>query len=484
MLKKIKLPAFLSRLPRRALWILLTLVILIAGGGYAYYRLAYLPNQTNDEPAMQTTTARQGDLVIYASGSGTLIPAAESSLGFRTSGQVTRINVKVGDLVQAGQVLAELDNVTQQIQYAQAKRALEDLASPYAIATAEQDLATAQQEVSSAYSHLAFIISPAVLSSEETVAQAEQDLAEAQSAAKATPSAEADQKVKDAQDALAVAQDRLRGNQLYYENKYVVEHFTVFDRKSGTKYVAAPTDADIAAARADYALAQASVAEAQDYVAVLKGEDIPADATGGNLTQLDDAKLSLQSAEDSLKATQLISPISGTVMSLDLVQGDTVSSGAVTTIADLSKPFLEVFLDATDWENAKVGYDAEVTFDALPDTIYTGKVTQVDPGLYTSGNTSVVRALVELDPPTDGFNLPTGSTAAVDVIAGQARNAVLVPVEALHETSPGNYAVFLLENGKPKLRVVEVGIQDSISAEIKSGLQAGEVVTTGITETR
>jgi multidrug efflux pump subunit AcrA (membrane-fusion protein) len=92
--------------------------------------------------------------------------------------------------------------------------------------------------------------------------------------------------------------------------------------------------------------------------------------------------------------------------------------------------------------------------------------------------------MVELDPPSDGFNLPTGSTAAVDVIAGQARNAVLVPVEALHETSPGNYALFVLENGKPRLRVVDVGIQDTLYAEIKSGLQAGEVVTTGIAATR
>ena len=153
-------------------------------------------------------------------------------------------------------------------------------------------------------------------------------------------------------------------------------------------------------------------------------------------------------------------------------------------IADLSKPYLEVFLDATDWENVKVDYSAEVTFDALPDTTFTGKVTQVDPGLYTSGNTSVVRALVELDPPTDGFNLPTGSTAAVDVIAGQALNAVLVPVEALHQTSPGNYAVFVLDNGKPSLRVVEVGIQDSLDAEIKAGLEPGETVTTGIMETQ
>ena len=132
----------------------------------------------------------------------------------------------------------------------------------------------------------------------------------------------------------------------------------------------------------------------------------------------------------------------------------------------------------------QVGYDAEVTFDALPDTTYTGKVIQVDPGLYTSGNNSVVRAMVELDKPANGFNLPTGSTAAVDVIAGQARNAVLVPIEALHETSPGNYALFVLENGQSHLRVVEVGIQDTLYAEIKSGLQAGEVVTTGITATR
>jgi HlyD family secretion protein len=484
MLKKIRMPAFLSRLPRRMLWILPAVVILASGGGYAYYRLSYLPGQTADEPAMQTATARQGDLVIYASGAGTLIPAAETSLGFRTSGQVTRINVKVGDIVDAGQVLAELDNVSQQIQYTQAKRALADMTSPYAIATAEQDLATARQSVDSARSHLAYLISPAVLNSEEAVAKAEQDLANAKTAAQAAPSAEADQKVAHAQDTLDTAKDRLKGNLEYYKNKYLPENFTVFDRRTDTKYVAAPTDADIAAARAEYALAQASVLEAQNYLAVLQGGDIPEGATGSNLTQLEDAKLSLQSAEDSLAATQLISPISGTVMSLDLVQGDTVSTGTVATIADLSQPYLEVFLDATDWENVKVGYASEVTFDALPDTTFTGKVTQVDPGLYTSGNTSVVRALVELDKPSDGFNLPTGSTAAVDVIAGRAMNAVLVPIEALHQTSPGNYTVFILENGKPRLRVVEVGIQDSLYAEIKSGLEAGEVVTTGIAETR
>jgi hypothetical protein len=44
--------------------------------------------------------------------------------------------------------------------------------------------------------------------------------------------------------------------------------------------------------------------------------------------------------------------------------------------------------------------------------------------------------------------------------------------------------VFVMQNGKPTLRVVEVGIQDQVSAEIISGLQAGDIVTTGITGTK
>jgi multidrug efflux pump subunit AcrA (membrane-fusion protein) len=69
----------------------------------------------------------------------------------------------------------------------------------------------------------------------------------------------------------------------------------------------------------------------------------------------------------------------------------------------------------------------------------------------------------------------------VDVISGRAENAVLVPVDALHETTPGKYAVFVMENGKLRLRQIEVGLKDVSYAEIKSGLQAGDIVTTGIT---
>jgi RND family efflux transporter MFP subunit len=197
---------------------------------------------------------------------------------------------------------------------------------------------------------------------------------------------------------------------------------------------------------------------------------------------LENAQLALKTAEDNLASTRLIAPISGTLMTFDVTVGNNADTSTTATIADLSQPFIQVYLDPTDWNNVKVGKDAEIIFDSLPDLKFTGKVTEVDPGLYTSGNTSVIRALVQLDP-TDGFDLPLGSTAAVDVIGGRADNALLVPIEALHPAGQ-QYTVFVMENGKPTLHVVEVGIQDQVSVEIKSGLQAGDVVTTGITGTK
>ena len=144
----------------------------------------------------------------------------------------------------------------------------------------------------------------------------------------------------------------------------------------------------------------------------------------------------------------------------------------------------EFFLDETDWGMIAVDYPVDVTFDVLPDKTFSGKVVQVDPALYTEQNTSVVRAVVRLDDANfDGSKLPVGSAAAVEVIGGRAEGAILVPVEALREASPGQYTVFVMVDGQPKLRVVEVGLQDLFYAEILFGLEVGDVVTTGLAET-
>ena len=115
-------------------------------------------------------------------------------------------------------------------------------------------------------------------------------------------------------------------------------------------------------------------------------------------------------------------------------------------------------------------------------------MTQITPQLVTVQGNDIVEGLVELNPAqgsqaNDPLSLPLGVSASVDVVAAQARNVVLVPIQALHQLSPGNYAVFVMVNGKPNLRVVTVGLQDPTFAEIKTGVKVGDVVTTGIQAT-
>ncbi|WP_345319926.1 efflux RND transporter periplasmic adaptor subunit [Candidatus Villigracilis proximus] len=231
--------------------------------------------------------------------------------------------------------------------------------------------------------------------------------------------------------------------------------------------------------------AEATLQEAEYLYAALTGGEVPENATGSGLTELEQAQLDLEAAEVDLAGTTLVSPINGTVMSLDMSIGDTVGTTSVMTVADLSQQYLEVFLDESDWANVSAGYPTEVIFDILPDSTFTGIVTQIDPGLYTESGSSAVRAIVQLTAVDDDtFNLPLGTSAAVDVIGGEAIDAILIPVEALHDAGDGKYAVFVLENGVPRLQMVEIGIKDLTSVEITSGLNPGDVVTTGIAETQ
>jgi multidrug efflux pump subunit AcrA (membrane-fusion protein) len=110
----------------------------------------------------------------------------------------------------------------------------------------------------------------------------------------------------------------------------------------------------------------------------------------------------------------------------------------------------------------------------------------VEPQIQRVSNVNVVRGLVQLD--AASFARPgvlrPGMNASLDVIGGRATNAVLVPLEALRELGDEQYGVFVMVNGEPQFRVVEVGLRDVTYAEITSGLDGSEMVTTGIVETR
>jgi len=482
------------------------LIVLILIIGYSIYHSAQQKSKAAaSRSTLQTATVRQGSIVISASGTGTVVAAATANLAFSNSGSsssanatLKKLNVQVGDQVKSGQVLAVEDNTTQAQALAQAKLNLAQLTSPAAIATAQGSVATDLVSVTNALQTLQFYISPQRVEWEQQVAVAQQSLADAQLDAQANPSADATQKVQDAQKTLDKANQELAGAEDWYNKTYVPDHFTYLvtsssgssGRSSGfgksrsqpTKVVSPPTTAMIGSARAALALAQANMVQDQDLVTALTTGVIPDTATGSGIVALKQAQIALKTAQTNFNNTEIIAPFDGTVTAVNNTVGDTVGTSTVITIADLSKRLLTVYIDEADLGKLALGEEVDAVFDSLPNQTFKGKITQIVPALVTVDNVPAVQAQAALDEST-GSQLYVGLNATVNVINAQANNVTLVPIQALKQLEPDKYGVFVVQNGNLTFRQVVVGLKDDTYAEIKSGLQQGDVVTTGLTAT-
>src|SRR5258707_3994574 len=152
-------------------WLILgVLVLAIAGGGYYYYSTKARSRRatTVTVAPVQTATAFRGNIVLQASGTGTLIAANQISFGFGTSGQIAELDVKIGDQVQTGQVLGKIDDTAAKAVYDQAKRNLADLSTPAAVAAAEQAVAQAEVDITNATTALQQLIRPDFMNCEDS----------------------------------------------------------------------------------------------------------------------------------------------------------------------------------------------------------------------------------------------------------------------------------------------------------------------------
>ena len=105
-------------------------------------------SEAAEVPALQTAKVRTGDLVVTASGAGTVVPAAQVDLAFRSSGVVAELNAAIGDSVQNQQVLARLEENIQAEADFQALFTTEGVAQAQLALVAAQDaLVTAQNDV-------------------------------------------------------------------------------------------------------------------------------------------------------------------------------------------------------------------------------------------------------------------------------------------------------------------------------------------------
>jgi len=451
-------------------FIILALLAVVGGGGYwAYTRYwATLRAQTTSAPVMQTGTVRRGDIVLTADGTGDLLPSAEKSCTFRVSGTVAEVKVKVGDRVKAGDVLAKLETLT-------FDNALRD--ATYQLEQARLALQKAQRKAESGSDLSAAL---------RNIESARLGLVSAQGNYSSTLLSSNMIELQKAkfwndywQSELGDKWLRLQENPNSDARRIQYEEAGARAAEANANYLSIQQDAanNLNAAQRSLLSAQQAYQSALESYNDLKDSDPVKEA---ELTVLQ-AETKLTQAQLDLTNATLVAPMDGTVTALTLEAGKSAGSTSIT-LAELEAPLVRFWVEETDLGSVLVGNKVNMTFASLPDRTFTGKIVRVDPALVSVGNTQAVQAWASVDRPAQPTQFFSNMSAEVEVIAQETRNALLVPVQALRELSPGHAsrAVFVVKaDGKLELRLVQVGLKDFVSAEVFSGVNPGEVLSLG-----
>jgi multidrug resistance efflux pump len=300
-----------------------------------------------------------------------------------------------------------LDDAVQQIELQQANLALQELSSPEAIANAKLAITTAQTNVTNAqivlnnqqYWHNTALIQNYYAN--YVIAKANLDKAQT-----AYDDAHVGQYINNANEAAAyntlyTAQQAYNTAQYYY-----------------SLYSQAPTQTQKDQAQANLDLANATLKNAQIYLAALTGGTVPTGATGTNLLKLEQAQLAVQTAQENLNATRLVAPFSGEVASITTSVGDYISPGQVIlVISDINHMHVETTdLSERDVPQVKLGQATTVSIKALNKNV-SGKVSAISPLADTLGGDVVYKVTILLD--TLPSNLRSGMSVDVQFKTGQ-----------------------------------------------------------------
>ncbi len=460
--------------------IIITL-ILAAGGAYYYWGK---PAAAAVAAPLQTAKARTGDLSIVVSGAGNLVSASRVDLGFRSGGTVLEVAAQVGKQVSQGQVLARLDDSAAQLQLATKQLALQALISSDALNASEIARLTARDTLNTAITTLQYLISPTVYTSELALTKAQAALDEKKTAQASTQDiTAAENEVKHAQSLLDSALYTYRADYIPASFPYSYKDLTT---KETIETVIPPTADEISLARAKVRTAELALADANAYFEHLSSKDTCADlsAVGTLTSKLMQACLDVKTAQLTVDGANLTSPNAGLVTEVNVAVGQSVGTTPVVAISSSDK-YLHFYVEETDLAQMKIGLPVRVTFDAYPDQVFTATIERIDPELTTIDGSPAVSAWAVLEPTKGEAIFLSGMTVAVEVVAGEAKGAILVPAQALRELSAGSYAVFMVQpDSSLKLTPVSIGLRDLANVQILSGLKTGDVISTGVVETK
>lgn len=424
-----------------------------------------------------TTSIQTGKVALeqklYAkvNASGEIKPKEYVELQAEISGVITELFVQEGDFVEKGSLLVKIDP-TQTEAETRAQEAL--------LAAALMDANNQQAQIGLQQTNL-------------RREEANVRVAEAE--------------VRRSQQALTVAENNFRRKEeLFEENLISRDLYEV----AKNELVAAQSALTSAEAREEQARANLAVAE----VVLLQARN----SYDSALSRVDQNRALLVRTRNSLSKTIIRSPLTGVITQLHVEVGEravpgTLNNPAATimVIADLSVIEAEIEVDETDIVNVRLGQEAEVHVDALPDQVLAGEVTEIGNSAIERGDTQEAKdfkvAIRLLDPPS---TLRPGLSCTADITTALRENVLTLPIQALtvreyEVDDQGNMVkpdpeedadsetngeaanaelkdfqgVFVVREGKVEFVAVTVGITGATDIEIKAGLEKDAEIVTG-----
>lgn len=198
--------------------------------------------------------------------------------------------------------------------------------------------------------------------------------------------------------------------------------------------------------------------------------------------QIQQLEATLKSDEESRQHTQVLAPISGTVVAVNARPGQTASAGQAAVplmrIADLSQLTVRARVAEIDVTRLRRGMTANFKTPGYPGRTWSGKLRQVIPvpaeDSGEQGKQTFYNVLFEVNNPE--LELMSGMTTQVQFIVAQARDAVLLPLNLLGKSDArGLYEVKVLNaNRQVEARQLKIGVRNQQQAQVLSGLEAGE----------
>lgn len=270
--------------------------------------------------------------------------------------------------------------------------------------------------------------------------------------------AEIDARVLEANVAASRAQLRAQAAQLRDRKAQLKLAGQHFERQKMLRKDEAVTEETVQQAEASFISSQAQVEQLE--------------------AQIEQNQSSLAADEANLEYARILAPISGTVVSINARQGQTLNANQqaplILQIADLSKMRVETQVSEADISRLTVGMPVYFTTLGSQSQRWQGNLLRIEPTPVVENNVVLYNAPFDVDNP-QGKLLPQ-MTAQVFFIVAETNNALLVPTAALQRAGKNYQATILYPDGRQEVRQVKVGVNDRIQAEVLEGLSEGEAL--------